>query len=262
MSPPWLTTFVLLLITTIILLTVRLVSILPRFRGAPTPRARENSQTPTHLLIVLGSGGHTAEMLTMLTGMNTTTYHHRTYIISDGDPISATKAIAFEDTLREDAVMKSTSSDHARPSKTANDLARTHYGSFTLSTVPRARKIHQSVFTTPASCLRTFYAAWHVLCTAPDSAPPPDLILVNGPATSAIVVFASLALRFLGVSGHQDTRIIYVESFARVSKLSLSSRCVAWAVDRLLVQWEDLHGKAGGKAEYAGLLALASLPAK
>jgi beta-1,4-N-acetylglucosaminyltransferase len=196
-------------------------------------------------------------MLTMLHGLDPTSYQHRTYIISGGDPISATKARAFEEALR-DSIMKPLQTDFIRPSKAANDLAEQHYGSYTIETVPRARQVHQSLFTTPISCLRTFIAAIGVL--EDQRLSPPDLILTNGPATSAIVIFASLALRFVGSVAHQDTRLVYVESFARVTTLSLSAKCVAWAVDRLLVQWRELHGKAGGKAEYAGLLALASLP--
>jgi beta-1,4-N-acetylglucosaminyltransferase len=254
MANALLNTLILFLITCLILFTTRIVSILPRYRGPPKPRKRGQR---THLLAVLGSGGHTAEMLTMLNGLDTTSYQHRTYIISEGDPISETKATTFEDSLC-DSIMKPLQTDFIRPSKAAKDLAMQHYGSFTISKVPRARKIHQSLLTTPFSCLQTFIAALRVL--GDQRLPAPDLILTNGPATSAIVIFASLALRFIGSANHEDTRIMYVESFARVTKLSLSAKCVAWAVDRLLVQWEELHGKARGKAEYAGLLALASLP--
>ena len=86
----------------------------------------------------------------------------------------------------------------------------------------------------------------------------PDLILVNGPGTAVIVVFASLILRFLALDRsawarvRRPTRTIYIESWARVKKLSLSGRILAGtgAVDRMLVQWEPLKGKAG--AEWMG----------
>lgn len=92
-----------------------------------------------------------------------------------------------------------------------------------------------------------------------DVSATPDLILVNGPGTAVIVVFASLILRFLALdrSGsrgrvRRPTRTIYIESWARVKTLSLSGRILAGAgaVDRMLVQWEPLKGKAG--AEWMG----------
>lgn len=42
------------------------------------------------------------------------------------------------------------------------------------------------------------------------------------------------------VLGLPHTRIIYVESFARVSSLSLSARLLKPFVDRFVVQWPDL----------------------
>ncbi|KAF2673256.1 RCC1/BLIP-II [Microthyrium microscopicum] len=246
----------LILLTTLIILTTRLLLILPPYRGPPLPRKRGS---PTHLLVVLGSGGHTAEMLTMLGGLDTKAYTHRTYIVSAGDPISATKAAAFETTLVQRALQ-------SNPKASAGEL-RALQGTYTIATVPRARKVHQSFLTAPYTCLLTLLATLRLLHAPPlvepgkqGSAPgAPDLILTNGPATSAIVVYASLLLRFLGARGHVDTRIIYVESFARIESLSLTARCLGWAVDRLIVQWGELAGKMGGKAEYGGLLVMAAL---
>lgn len=48
-------------------------------------------------------------------------------------------------------------------------------------------------------------------------------------------------------------RIIFIESFARVNKLSLSGKILIHLVDRFLVMWPELAEKYD-KAEYAGLL--------
>lgn len=92
--------------------------------------------------------------------------------------------------------------------------------------------------------------------------------MLNGPGTAVIVVFAALLLRFFGLDKSKElagregkapqpqprrrTRTIYIESWARVQKLSLSGLILArsGAVDRLLVQWEPLKGKGG--AEWMG----------
>jgi beta-1,4-N-acetylglucosaminyltransferase len=47
-------------------------------------------------------------------------------------------------------------------------------------------------------------------------------------------------------------RTIYVESWARVRRLSLSGTILVGVVDRFLVQWEGLRGL--GRAEYIGVL--------
>jgi beta-1,4-N-acetylglucosaminyltransferase len=46
-----------------------------------------------------------------------------------------------------------------------------------------------------------------------------------------------------GRTGHERTRVVFVESLARVRRVSLSARVVRWCVDRLLVQWEELRGQ-------------------
>jgi beta-1,4-N-acetylglucosaminyltransferase len=226
---------------TTLLIAARLVAILQPLRGRPPPR-RRGGDPAAHLLVVLGSGGHTAEMLAMLRALDTAAYARRTYVVGEGDPVSAQRARALE----ADFVRRS-GGDAPSPAP------------YDIWTVPRARRIHQSVLTTPISCLRTLLAALQLLrATAPRE---PDVILANGPATSAIVIFASLMLRFVDLSskGHARTRIIFVESFARVKTLSLSAKCVGWFVDRLIVQWEGLRGGPLWRTEYGGPLVVSSL---
>jgi beta-1,4-N-acetylglucosaminyltransferase len=248
-QPPQISTFQAAIITTLILaawttllIAARLIAILQPLRGRPPPRARGD---PAHLLVVLGSGGHTAEMLAMLRTLDTAAYARRTYVVGEGDAVSARRARALEaDFSRRGG---------GRPSS-----------SYDIWTVPRARGIHQSILTAPVSCLRTLRAALRLLRATSDAAAPPrepDVILANGPATSAVVIFASLMLRFVDLSskGHARTRIVFVESFARVRTLSLSAKCVGWFVDRLVVQWDGLSGGPLWRTEYGGPLVVSSL---
>lgn len=244
------------LLAFLILATIRLLTILPPLRKRPSRARRRGS--PTHLLIVLGSGGHTAEMLSMLENLDPRSYHHRTYIVGEGDTLSVKRAIHFEEMLKDEAHYGLSVGNGRLKDASGQD----RYGSYIVLTVPRARKIHQSLITTPMSCLLTLTATLRVLSTSrerimgPRVPAAPDLMLTNGPATSAIVILASLILRFFDFtgSGHARTRIIFIESFARISSLSLSAKCVWPMVDRLLVQWEGLKGKACGRAEHAGLM--------
>ncbi|PLB46937.1 oligosaccharide biosynthesis protein Alg14 like protein [Aspergillus steynii IBT 23096] len=247
--------------------------VLPRALSSVVPpwRARH---TPTHLLVVLGSGGHTAEMFSMLrrTRLDCSQYTYRTYVVSSGDDFSARAAIRFE-------------ADHPGPQSSA---------SYTIVTVPRARRVHQSYVTAPFSVLQCFYACLLVLCGRHPDQPPlppllaspyPDLVLTNGPATGVCVILAARLLRLyhslvasftpknrLHVANSADRaagnrllmrdscqlRTIFVESWARVTSLSLSGKLLLPFADRFLVQWPALEGKRAWKGmrptEYVGTL--------
>lgn len=229
---------------------LRLLYILPAI--APTRPLPRKRTTPTHLLIVLGSGGHTAELLSSLTSLKPQVYTHRSYIISSGDVFSALKAQNFEQSI----------SDSKPPG------IQTAAG-YSIHEVPRARKIHQSLLTSPWSCLQCLWACLRLLQTHPEGRP--DLILTNGPATSLVLVLASLMLRYLDFldelpvfggsrrGGHRSKekgqmRTIYVESWARVKRPSLSGRIIAYGglCNRVLVQWKGLEENGWG--EYRGIL--------
>lgn len=210
-------------------------------------------------------------------------YTHRTYIVSSGDNFSATKAVEFETT-------------HINHHVNSNAKAASPDPSYTIVTVPRARRVHQSYLSAPFSTLNSFWSCLSVLRGLhPDqsrhsrpashlSSPYPDLILTNGPATAVCVVVAARLLRlwlFLcglispsapGKStsesdsatapvlapGTYQLRTIFVESWARVTTLSLSGKLLLPLADRFLVQWPALAGKKAWpgmkETEYVGTL--------
>ncbi|KAE8350040.1 glycosyltransferase family protein [Aspergillus coremiiformis] len=227
---------------------------------------------PSHLLVVLGSGGHTAEMFSMLRRMklDASKYTYRTYVVSSGDNFSARKAIEFETTYLNQA-------------QKANTTDRTSAESYTIVTVPRARRVHQSYLTAPFSTLRSFWACLLVLRgryadQKPLSSmvsPYPDAILTNGPATAVCVILAARLLRLYNFIGgffssrkvsraegltptDYQLRTIFIESWARVTTLSLSGKILLPFADRFLVQWPALEGKKAWKGmrktEYVGML--------
>ncbi|KAI4186880.1 MAG: hypothetical protein LQ348_004161 [Seirophora lacunosa] len=239
---------------------LRLLYVLPAF-NATKPRRRQKGQ-PTRLLVVLGSGGHTAEMLSILQGLDPTLYTHRSYVVSSGDDFSALKAIEFESTMR---------SAYEQGKRESTKVPST----YDISVVPRARNIHQPLLTTPISSLRCLLACFSILRATGTQSPSgsnadqrsgcsrahdiqyayPDLIVANGPATAVLIVIASLLLRIFRVPGAEGKmRTIYVESWARVSTLSLSGKILraCGMVNRMLVQWETL-GKTG-QGEFRGAL--------
>ena len=259
------TSFILLTISFIFISTilVRVILVLSRKRPSSlSPRPKPSPQNPTHLLIVLGSGGHTAEMLNMLLRLPLLPhqYTHRTYVVSSGDSFSALKAAEFEKQV------------FGRGAKVEALSGR----NYDIVTVRRARRVHQSIFTTPWSATLSLWDCLKVLRgTHPQQQlfgqrMCPDLILTNGPGTGVCVVVAALILLCLGINGSRggskagyekdaqyhgagQMRSIFIESWARVKTLSLSGTILLPLVDRFLVQWPGLEGR-GGKAEYVGAL--------
>lgn len=249
----------------------RIILIANPKRSKPIRNGRRNVNEPTHLLIVLGSGGHTAEMLAMLTRavknpdagarLNWSDYTHRTWVISSGDIISAQRVKEFEEMV----------ATLSQENLVADDIKRatdTGPGTWECVVVPRAREIHQPIHTTPLSSLGCMRACWDVLkkrsadtrdghAVRPREIDFPDIILCNGPATATIMVFTSILMRIFNVKGcntRAKMRTIYIESWARVKRLSLSGRLLKFLVDRFLVQWPQLEKVAGGRAEFAGVL--------
>jgi beta-1,4-N-acetylglucosaminyltransferase len=260
-----------------ILALTRLVLVLcrPKPRTLNVLRPSSSRSHPTHLLIVLGSGGHTAEMLSMLCRLPSLSmkFTHRTYLVSSGDGFSAWKAKQFE----LESIARRPKSGLA---KGLEQEPTTPDQSYDIVTVRRARLVHQSLVSTPWSAMLCLWDCISVLRRAhfdqrthkvrhsPDARIPgyPDLILTNGPGTGVCVVLASLILRFCGFSGPSSSRspsqwqhsgqmrTIFVESWARVRTLSLSGKILLPFVDRFLVQWPSLEGRGGGKAEFVGAL--------
>jgi beta-1,4-N-acetylglucosaminyltransferase len=282
------------LATLLVAATLRLLAILPNARSKSTPLRKR--PLATRVLIVLGSGGHTHEMFYLLRDLDTRKYTHRTYVVSSGDAFSAQRAAEFErgledkekerlrkqDTEKEvvhqdgtgrGPVMEITNADgttHVIGNTTGEKPACTGPDHYNIAVVPRARKIHQPLLTTPLTSLYTLVASFMPLLRAPPllagqapttpyeatAADLPDFIITNGPATAVILVFASLILRYFNIKGansREKCKTVYVESFARVKTLSLSGKLLLRVVDRFLVQWEELKG-AGGRAEYWGIL--------
>ena len=198
------------------------------------------------MVAVLGSGGHTAEMMSLLRDVDPTRYKHRTYIVSSGDGISADKALDIETTIQ------AKYSVHVSKAE-ANDPVT---GRWELKVVPRARRIHQSPWTTPLSslwclisCMETLRKASITSTIAPHEYP--DAIITNGPATAVMVILASILLKFFGFAPLYKMKTIYVESWARVKTLSLSGKVLLWMgiCDKFVVQWEQLAKNINGNGE-------------
>ncbi|XP_063974921.1 UDP-N-acetylglucosamine transferase subunit ALG14 homolog [Diachasmimorpha longicaudata] len=155
-------------------------------------------------LIVLGSGGHTTEMLRIVRHLDISKYTPRVYIHAQTDEMSPVKLGDIEE----------------------------HREDWKVLPLIRSRQVGQSYFTSIATTLIAFFHALRLLLSE-----NPDLILCNGPGTGVPVCLGSL---FLKIFFFNRTRIIFVESFCRVKTLSLSGKILFFVADHLIVQWPEL----------------------
>jgi len=196
------------------------------------PRRRDRAES-CHLAVFLGSGGHSSEALSLVSALDFSRYTPRTYLVSEGDSLSAQKAIALEGVKAASA---------KSPAK----------GGYQILTIPRARRVHQNILTVPFTTLRSLLAAMYRVTLAPRLSGESafDVLLLNGPGTCVVLCVAAYVNRFLGLC---SPRLVYIETFARVRELSLTGKLMRPIVDRFVVQWPDLL-QDGGRGECHGWL--------
>lgn len=161
---------------------------------------------PVKTLIILGSGGHTTEMLFLTKHLDPEYYH----------PILFCKAATDETSIQR----------LSRPQRETQ-----------VYDIPRSREVGQSYLSSIVSTCYAFLVALQLVGSI-----RPDLILTNGPGTALPVCVAAFVYRVLGY-GYPSTRIIFIESFCRVRTLSLTGILLYYWVDLFVVHWDELQRK-------------------
>ncbi len=164
---------------------------------------------------MLGSGGHTKEMLMMMDdGTSDFARFHRRYIISSGDTMSMNHLQEYEDGLQQMC-------------RTNN----TDPGTYDTKVVTRARRVHQSLLTTPLTALLSINDIVPALRAPPQgnvdvgkARPYPSQVFSNGPATSFFVAVVIHVLKVFYIVPEDCMRFVYIESWARISTLSLTGK--------------------------------------
>lgn len=151
---------------------------LPAYARSGEPRAGSELR---------GAGGHTAEMMALLSTLPLERYTPRTYVYCHGDALSPRLVDAFEQ-----------EQSHARSHSDAGSRSRsgaqlpTPKDEYSLIALPRARQVAQSYASSVLTTLHTLRVALVRIIALPllRSARRPwvDVLLVNGPGTCVVVV--------------------------------------------------------------------------
>ncbi|KAM4721494.1 UDP-N-acetylglucosamine transferase subunit ALG14 [Rhinophrynus dorsalis] len=163
-------------------------------------------------MAVAGSGGHTTELLRLLSSLSKS-YSPTHYIIAETDKMSEDKIHSFESTKATGMI---------KPS-------------YFIHRIPRSREVRQSWSSSFLTTLQSIFYSFPLTARF-----MPDLVLCNGPGTCVPVCLSAL---LLGVLGIKKIIIVYVESICRVESLSLSGRLLYYFTDYFIVQWPCLKEK-------------------
>lgn len=171
---------------------------------------RKQCRGSAKTLIVIGSGGHTLEMLKQVKTLNPKLYSPRLYVMADVDTSSEYKINEVE-----------------------RELEKVYKSKSVTVKIPRSRFVNQSYFTSVFTTLYSTLISIPVVFNF-----NPDLILCNGPGTCIPVCVIGILCNILFFF---NTKIVFIESICRVKTLSLSGKILLYLADVVIVQWPDLH---------------------
>ena len=187
----------------------------------------KNAQTssprfkPSKTLAVLGSGGHTTEMIRLLSSLTKENYQPLYYIVADTDTTSVKRLNNFHE-----------ANNHNTNQADEKKSPPNHSYIFK---IPRAREVGQSYITSIFTTIKSILLSAHIVLWKTR----PDVLIINGPGTCIPIAFWTYIGRILGIC---HGKIIFCESFCRVNTLSLTGKILVKfrMVDMILVHWQEL----------------------
>lgn len=207
-----------LLLAFLISLLIRITACLPAYQSKRPRKAHVgiDGRKTVKTMIFFGSGGHTAEMIRLVQGLDPLKYEPMTFAIGHSDITTQSKVRAANLALE----------PRARWLR-----------------IYRNREVKQSCLTTIGTTVWSLVQSFYVMYRN-----RPQLLICNGPGTCVSLIYSAFALNVLGLS---DTTIVFVESFCRTSHLSLTGKLVYPLANRFVVHWPALL-EAHPRAEYLG----------
>ncbi|XP_067010586.1 UDP-N-acetylglucosamine transferase subunit ALG14 [Anabrus simplex] len=186
------------------ILCVRFVLLLWKIHNEPNLKREGYDCVKT--AIIIGSGGHTSEMLRLTCNLNPKRYDPRIYIMASSDVSSEVKV---------------------------REVERERNSSYIIIKIPRSRNVNQSYISSIFTTIYSTLAALPIMFYH-----RPELILCNGPGTCIPICVIAFLMKLLWIT---NTTIIFVESVCRVKTLSLSGKILLLFADAIFVQWPQLQ---------------------
>lgn len=151
-------------------------------------------------------GGHTSEALALVSTIDFLRYSPRKYIISEGDTLSARKATELEENMTKLKEVRRCGKylPFTEPSLLKLKGSPTSYE---ILIVPRARRVHQPLVSTPPTAIWSLISILKYLIRVSfiSKSSFADVLLLNGPGTCFILCIAVYILKvsiFLWIPCH------------------------------------------------------------
>nr|XP_027068915.1 UDP-N-acetylglucosamine transferase subunit ALG14-like isoform X2 [Coffea arabica] len=188
----------LVLLSIIGFITLILIRVLYIIHRSSQPRSASSQQKPLSTLIVLGSGGHTAEMINLLNVLQKNSFTPRYYIAAATDNMSLQKAQVLE-------------------SSWLNEGGVEEVGSAKFMQIYRSREVGQSYITSVGTTLIALaHALWLMIKIRP------HVILCNGPETCIPLCAIAFIFKVLCPS---SASVPYLNVLFQLLNRSLGSSC-------------------------------------
>ncbi|KAG0251951.1 RNA helicase [Mortierella polycephala] len=217
-----------------------------KLRSRTTTSSLSPSSFKCATTIFLGSGGHTAEMLQLVSGLDVIKYSPRHYVVGWDDESSIEKVHRLEAIRGEKDITIAFQKGQDQDPE-----------GYTIHRIPRSRHVHQSMLTTPFTLAKSLLVAMPLIkrltClsvkqrrmqvdtnSVQSNGIKKSILLMNGPGTCFALALAVIGARMVGVPDEATPDLIFVESFARVKTMSLAGRLLYPLCDVFLVQWPEL----------------------
>ncbi|RYO96424.1 hypothetical protein DL764_007472 [Monosporascus ibericus] len=208
--------------------------------SSATARKRLNEPELLFFMFIMGSGGHSSEMLSMIeSSIDTEIGMFRRYIVNEEDVMTRERIIALEDRIG-----RRFARINANP------------GVFDIMEIKRARMVHQSWLSTPISAAKSIWSILQAIFAmdgiAMDAGTDPDwrfpgAVATNGPGTGFLFLAIIHLLKMVRFLPENRFNTMFVESFARVRSLSFTGKLIHWTnvADVFVVQHEKLAHRYG-----------------
>ncbi|RYP49306.1 hypothetical protein DL769_011087 [Monosporascus sp. CRB-8-3] len=210
------------------------------FVSSATARKPRNEPELLFFMFVMGSGGHTSEMLSMIEhSIDTEIGMFRRYIVNEDDVMTKERIIALEGRIG-----RRFARINANP------------GVFDIMEIKRARMVHQSWLSTPISATKSIWSILQAIFAmdgiAMDAGTDadwrfPGAVATNGPGTGFLFLAVIHFLKMVRFLPEDHFNTMFVESFARVRSLSFTGKLIHWTnvADFFVVQHEELARRYG-----------------
>eukprot|EP00347_Sterkiella_histriomuscorum_P020197 403338725 len=189
-------------------------------------------------MIVFGSGGHTTEMLLMLKQLNFDKYDSITFVLGHSDTFSLNKIRDFFRKYR-NIDLKIHQNEQIQSQEQSKDdttkMKTVELGNkFRIVRLFRSREVKQSYMSSIITTIRGLLHSFKIIYEC-----QPDLIVTNGPGTAMPLCYARWIMsKIFWIK--PKAKILFIESFCRVTSLSLTGKLLKPIANKFVIQWEEL----------------------